>query len=137
MNTGFASLQETNLTYDLTGIVQKCYKEHVFTDYKSLFEADVEAVVAGYEHVVIYGAGANGIKTSNLFRRKGIALQGFMVSDDQPKQAEKNGLPIYRLSEFPFEKEGTMVVVSVAYARSRNAIVKNLRDGGFKHYFLL
>lgn len=137
MNTGFASLQETNLTYDLTGIVQKCYKEHVFTDYKSLFEADVEAVLAGYEHVVIYGAGANGIKTSNLFRRKGIALQGFMVSDDQPKQAEKNGLPIYRLSEFPFEKEGTMVVVSVAYARSRNAIVKNLRDGGFKHYFLL
>lgn len=137
MNTAYASLQETNLMYELMGVVQKCYKEHVFTDYKSLFEADVASIVAGYKHIVIYGAGANGIKASNLFKRKGIALQGFMISDDQPRQTEKNGLPIYRLSEFPYEKDETMIVVSVAYARSQNAIVKNLQDSGYHHYFLL
>ena len=60
-----------------------------------------------------------------------------MISDDQPRQAEKNGFPIYRLSEFPFDREETMVIVSVAYARSRNAIVKNLQEKGYKHYFLL
>lgn len=137
MNTEYASLQTTNLMYELTGIVQKCYKEHSFTDYKSLFEADIASIVKGYKYAVIYGAGANGIKTSNLFKKNGIALQGFMISDDQPRQAEKNGFPIYRLSEFPFDREETMVIVSVAYARSRNAIVKNLQEKGYKHYFLL
>lgn len=137
MNTEYASLQTTNLMYELTGIVQKCFKEHAFTDYKSLLEADIASIVKGYKYAVIYGAGANGIKTSNLFKKNGLTLQGFMISDDQPRQAEKNGYPIYRLSEFPFNREETMVIVSVAYARSRNEIVKNLEDKGFKHYSLL
>lgn len=136
-NTDWASLQLTNLTFELTGLVQKSYKEHSFTDYNSIFESDMEAMVSGYKYVAIYGAGANGIKASNLFRKKGISVQGFIVSDDQPKQSKKNGLSIYRLSEFPYPKEETIIIISVAYARSRNAIVKNLIDRGYENYRIL
>ena len=137
MNTDYASLQMTNLFYELMGTIKKCSEGKQFTDYDSLFESDIASAVAGYETVMIYGAGSNGIKASNLFKSKGIEVQGFMISDDQPRQTEKNGLPIYRLSEVPFEKNRTMVVVSVAYARDRNVIVQNLKDKGYEHYYLL
>lgn len=137
MNVDYASLYINNLLYDVMGCVQKCYKECSFTDYKSFCETRIETVVRGYKNVMIYGAGANGIKVSNLFKRKKLDLKGFVVSDDQPKQAKKNGFPIYRLSDVPFKKEETLIIVSVAYSRSRNAIVKNLKMNGYKNYYLL
>lgn len=136
MNSGYASLQCTNLAYELRGTLKKYGQGKKITDYDSIFETDITSVVAGYDYVMIYGAGSDGIKTSNVLKRCGIRVNGFVISDDQPHQDEKNGLPIYRLSEVPFEKERTMILVAVRYTRDQNIIMQNLRNKGYEHYYI-
>ena len=135
MNSDYASLQSTNLSYDLRGALKKCREKKRITDYDSLFETDIVSVVEGYANVMIYGAGSDGIKVSNMLKKEGVKVEGFIISDDQPGQKEKNGLPIYRLSEVPFEKDATMVLVAVRYARDQNVIMENLRKKGWKNYY--
>ncbi len=136
MNTGYASLQNTNLYYFLSGVLSKIRAQQMVTDYPSVFESDILSYCMGKQNVLIYGAGTNGIKTSNILSQNGIPAKGFVVSDDQPKQQEKNGYPVYRLSDIPFGREEVGIVVSVAYTRDRREILSNLRQKGFQDYYL-
>lgn len=137
MNTDYASLQNTNLYYYLSGALSKMRMQYMLTDYESMFDNDILSYCRNREKLLIYGAGTNGIKISNILSNNGIAAEGFIVSDDQPKQQEKNGLPIYRLSEIPYEKSEIGIIVSVAYTRDRREILNNLQEKGYKDYYLI
>jgi len=137
MNTDYASLQNTNLYYYLSGTLQKMRLKSVLTDYDSMFQADMLSYCQGKENILIYGAGTNGIKASNVLRANGIQMKGFVVSDGQPGQKEKNGYPIYRLSEIPYAKKSIGMIVSVAYARDRKEILENLKEKEYEDYYLL
>lgn len=137
MNTDYASLNNTNLYYYLSGVLTKIRTQQMVTDYDSVFQSDILSYCQGKKNVLIYGAGTNGIKASNILKQNSAAVRGFVVSDDQPGQKEKNGYPIYRLSEIPYEKDETGIIVSVAYTRDRREILANLERKGYKDYYLL
>ncbi len=137
MNTDYASLQNTNLYYYLSGALSKIRMQHMITDYDSIFQSDVLTYCKGKENILIYGAGTNGIKASNILKSNQILIKGFIVSDDQPKQGEKNGFPIFRLSEIPFEKDEIGIIISVAYTRDRREILSNLSKKGYDDFYLL
>lgn len=137
MNTDYASLNNTNLYYYLSGVLTKIRTQQMVTDYDSVFQSDILSYCQGKKNVLIYGAGTNGIKASNILKQNSAAVRGFVVSDDQPGQKEKNGYPIYRLSEIPYEKDETGIIVSVAYTRDRREILANLEQKGYKDYYLL
>lgn len=136
MNTDYASLQNTNLYYYLSGTLSKIRMQHMLTDYDSMFQTDVLSYCKGKENILVYGAGTNGIKASNILRNNQILIKGFIVSDDQPKQDAKNGFPIFRLSEIPFEKESMGIIISVGYTRDRREVLSNLAQKGYDDFYL-
>lgn len=136
MNTEYASLNNTNLYFYLSGVLAKIRTQQMVTDYDSVFQSDILSYCKGKKNVLIYGAGTNGIKTSNVLKQNRIDVKGFVVSDDQPKQKEKNGYPIYRLSDIPYREDEASIIVSVAYTRDRREILNNLSQKGYKDYYL-
>ncbi len=136
MNTDYASLQNTNLYYYLSGVLTKIRMHQMITDYDSVFQSDILSFCRDKKNILIYGAGTNGIKTSNILRQNGIEVRGFVVSDNQPQQDEKNGYPIFRLSDIPYVKEDVSIIVSVAYTRDRREILSNLNEKGYRNYYL-
>lgn len=136
MNTDYASLQNTNLYYYLSGALSKIRTQHMLTDYDSMFQSNVMSYCEGKENILVYGAGTNGIKASNILKNNNILIKGFIVSDDQPKQDEKNGFPIFRLSEIPYEKESMGIIVSVGYTRDRREVLSNLSQKGYHDFYL-
>lgn len=137
MNTDYASLQNTNLYYYLSGVLSAVRTRQTITDYDSVFQTDVLSYCKGKENILIYGAGTDGVKTSNILKNNQILIKGFIVSDDQPRQEEKNGFPIYRLSEIPYEKDGMGIIVAVGYSRDRREVLNNLSKKGYEDFYQL
>lgn len=137
MNTDYASLQNTNLYYYLSGILNQLRTKYEITDYDSVFQQDILSYCKGKQNIFVYGAGTNGIAVSNNLKNNDILIKGFIVSDDQPKQEEKNGFPIFRLSEVTYEKEDMCIIVSVGYTRDRIEVLGNLSKKGYNDFYLL
>ena len=137
MNTDYASLQNTNLYHYLSGVLSALRARQTITDYDSVFQTDVLSYCKGKENILIYGAGTDGVKTSNILKNNQIYIKGFIVSDDQPRQEEKNGFPIYRLSEIPYEKQNIGIIVAVGYSRDRREVLNNLAKKGYEDFYQL
>lgn len=137
MNTEYASLYSSNLFYYLSGVLGRLRKKYELTDYESVFNNDIFAYCKDKKIILVYGAGTRGIRVSNMLRSKDIMINGFIISDDQPKQLEKNGFPVYHLSEIPYEKSDAAIIVSVAYTRDRLEILANLQGFGYSDFFIL
>lgn len=137
MNNDYASLQNTNLYFYLSKMLDQVRAKYEITDFDSIVQQEILSYCKGKQNIFIYGAGSNGITISNNLKNNNIMIKGFIISDDQPKQNEKNGFPIFRLSDVPYEKEEICIVVSVGYARDRIEVLGNLSRKGYNEFYLL
>lgn len=137
MNTDYASLQNTNLHYFLSGALSKIRMTQMLTDYDSVFQPDLVSYCNGKKNVFIYGAGTYGIKVADILRQNGISIRGFVVSDEQQGQQEKAGYRVYRLSEIGEHAENMGMIISVGHTQVRREILQNIKEKGYEDYYLL
>ena len=83
------------------------------------------------EKLYLYGTGGVATRTAYALQKKGIRLDGFVVSDGQNVERELMGYKVHFVSEVDFENAG--VVISVE-ERLYQVITKVLDDKGVKNY---
>lgn len=67
-----------------------------------------------YDFVVIYGCGGNAPIIEKMLKNLGVFYKGYVVSNSQSEiPKERNGKPIWRLSQYPEAYDKTVIVVSV------------------------
>lgn len=81
--------------------------------------------------VYLYGTGGVATRTAYALQKKGIRLDGFIVSDGQPIERELMGYKVYFVSEIDLDNAG--IVVSVE-ERLHKVIAQALEDKGMKNY---
>lgn len=79
---------------------------------KQELPAELRAFVNAYKHIVIMGAGEFGMYAARMLASHGVEFNGFAISvrNDENSFMEK---PVYTLSEIPYDKEDTGVIVGI------------------------
>lgn len=97
----------------------------------SLYRSKLFDFCAKQEKLYLYGTGGVATRTAYALQKKGIHVDGFIVSDGQPMERELIGYKVYFVSEVDLDNAG--VVVSVE-ERLYKVITKVLDDKGMKNY---
>lgn len=79
---------------------------------KQELPAELRAFVNAYKHIIIMGAGEFGMYAARMLASHGVEFNGFAISvrNDENSFMEK---PVYTLSEIPYDKEDTGVIVGI------------------------
>lgn len=136
MNTDYASLQNTNLHFYLSGALSRIRMQNVITDYASIFQKDILSYCRDKKNIFIYGAGINGKKAHQILRKSNIEMKGFIISDDQPVQ-DGNEYPVFRVSQIPCDCGEAAVIVAVSRTKDRREVLNNLTHHGYQDFLLL
>jgi lipopolysaccharide biosynthesis glycosyltransferase len=81
------------------------------------------------KHVLIYGAGKRGMYLFDLFRVASVPVDGFVVSDGQKTAPDIEGVPVYELSEIPYGKEETSLILALKNEFLNQALPSLLESG--------
>lgn len=139
MNEEYASLQLSNLSYQLEGTVNVIKNRHSITSYDSFEHFDFEGFEAfcrRFSKLYIYGAGLYGKKYTEVLKNMGLDMEGYIVT----RKGQNNifdGHPIYSLEEFKensVEEVGIVVAVSIYYQEEIKCL---LDEVGIKNYYIV
>ena len=85
------------------------------------------------EQIIICGIGTNAKILSSIYRKNGIKVIAYLISDDQDSPcSEYEGIPIYKMGECGGEMKGNVVVSSVRESFS-SKVMKELMQYNFKN----
>lgn len=132
-----ASASYTNMEAVLTQILQRSKQKYSFCTYDDYLDGEAILYCKKYSRIQIYGAGENGYRAACLLKQHGILVDGFIVSDGQPKPAEKFGYSLQYLSELPYGDSKLGIIVAVANATFRAQIEVGLNEKGYKDIYIL
>ena len=110
---------------------ENAVKEHRNGDIEIL-----ESKLKAEKNILIYGCGFLGKRYYHYAIENGYNIQGMVYSDDYNISAREMAgynIPVYRLSEVPFEPEQAFFVIAVG-EKIHATIEKNLKDAGFCNY---
>ncbi len=132
----YASMNEVNKQYYLHQISKEVYR--LFGDFKTLFEfnklvfgAALRNFCYGYTRIYIYGTGYMAEQYKDLVPQ----IDGYIVSDGQPNERNKEGIPILYLSEIAVDKDvGVIVCVS---EKLQGQIIAQLKRKGINNYICI
>lgn len=79
-----------------------------------LLNNDQKRIIKEKRHVVIYGCGDYARKVENYFDANGIIWDGNVISDDVTNMRSFDQKCIWNISEYPYEKADSCVVVGVS-----------------------
>ncbi len=135
-STEYASMSEVNKQYYLNEICNQvrehCGRFDNFLELKKLiFKADLNNFCMRYTKRYIYGTGYMAEQYKDMVSH----IDGFIVSDGQPNERSKEGIPILYLSEIVVENDiGVIVCVS---EKLQGQIIAQLRRKGINNYICI
>lgn len=118
-----ASLQISNLNYQLMGTVRRLRDNYSISSYDRFDKFDLRAFLKfckSYERIYIYGAGIYGRKCAQILENNSICCQGFIVTNKGALD-KVFGYHIFDYNDFlkrekaNMEKVGILIAVSVHY----------------------
>ena len=77
------------------------------------FNENERTLLYGKRHVVIYGCGVYSKHVVTCLDKNHISWDGFVISDNQEPKDKKDGKPVWRLCEYPYDFYDTVVVIGV------------------------
>ena len=80
---------------------------------KKMLFTMTQSLLGTFSQVLVYGKGKRGEFFVKLAKIIGIAVTGFVVSDDHYSNAEYMGLPIYSYSQIPFSNNEVFIFQTV------------------------
>ncbi len=86
--------------------------ERFFDAYPDMFEYLANSLFHSFQYILLYGKGKRGRALRDIFKKAGIDISGFVVSDG--RTAYSNEIPVYPFSQIPFEKDKVIIVQSAA-----------------------
>lgn len=104
---------------------------------KQELPAELRVFVNAYKHIVIMGAGEFGMYAARMLASHGVEFEGFAVS-------AKNGgnffmeKPVYNLSEIPYCKEDTGVIVGICPFSGKwgwDSVLDSLKSAGIVNWY--
>lgn len=139
MNEEYASVQISNLSYQLEGTVNIIKNRHSISSYDSFEHFDFEGFEAfcrRYSKLYIYGAGLYGGRYAKILKNMGMDIEGYIVSQ-KGQNDFFGGYPICSLKEFmenSVEEVGIVVAVSIYYQEEIKCL---LEEEGIKNYYIV
>lgn len=94
----------------------------------------VKKITKKYAHIIIMGTGRYGTIIGKQFESNGIEFSGFAVSEKNENTNCFMGKPVWRLSEIPFDRHNTGIVVGINPLRWDD-ILYSLKSAGIEHYY--
>lgn len=137
MQPSYAAMAYASMDEMLYQIEKHTKSKYKFDDFGSYLDGDMLLFCAQFSEIFVYGAGDNGGRAAKLIISKGYHFSGFIISDQQPGKAEKDGYPIYKLSEIAKQLHIAGVVVSVTNKQFQTQIMKQLMRLKIKNIYLL
>ena len=142
MTAESASLQISNLNYQLMGAVQKLRGQYAISSFANFENADFDKMLAfckRYERIYIYGTGLYGKKYAEILVGHQIPYAGFVVTkkNSTDKVMEHD---VYALGELletehgKLEEIGLLVAVSVYYQEEISEMLE--REGIYQYYIV-
>lgn len=140
MTTKNASLQVSNLNYQLIGAMQRLKDDYSISSYSSFENFSLKEFAKfchKYKRIYIYGTGLYGRKYAEILYNNGISYVGFVVTNN-------NGLdnvdshPVYGYDEFEkieknnLQEVGIIVAVSVYYQEEISEMLE--QKGPYNYY---
>lgn len=136
-STNMAEVALNNQQFMLSNILKNVEKQSVSIDeYRDLKYMELKLFCNQCSAIYIYGAGVWGGRVANKLRELNIELNGFIVSDGQVHDSEKDGYPIYELSQMIGIPDCDGIIVAVAKSR-QPAILEVVRQKGYKQVFAI
>lgn len=93
----------------------------------------VKSFVEEYDYIIVMGKGLYAEKIVKQFSANEIVFQGFAVSQKNQDEQCFLGKPVWKLSELPFNKEHTGVVVAINPIKW-DEILDSLNEASIEHY---
>lgn len=142
MSQQYASLQISNLNYQLCQTVARLGKEYSISTYRQFEGFDKEKLYSFCEmhkKIYIYGAGVYGKRYAEILAQNGLKLDGFLVSERKGGMCVE-GYDICAIREFienddiDIKSVGVLVAVSEYY---QEEIVETLEEYGISNYMIV
>lgn len=142
MNTQNASLQVSNLDYQLQGVLQKYRNNCVISSYAGFERFNFTGFIhfcKSYKRLYIYGIGLYGKKYAQILDYNHIFYTGFIVTSCKSVDTICEH-PVYTFDEFlereekQEDKAGIAVAVSVYYQEEIGSL---LRKNGMKDFYII
>ncbi len=112
--------------------MKRLFKQIADSEY---IEKSFAGFLAQYEHLIIMGAGECGKTIANKLDKRGVAYDGFAISDSQVLTEKNRGKQVWHLRDLPFPKESTGVIVAVS-PKTLNEVLESLRAAHIENYFV-
>ena len=93
----------------------------------------LKSFVKEFDNIVVMGKGAYSKKIVKQFELNKIEFEGFAVSQKEQEEEWFFGKPVWKLSQLPFDREQTGVVIAINPVRWDD-ILKSLEKADIKHY---
>lgn len=137
MKSSYISMAYSNMNEMLQQIEKHTKARYKFKDFGSYLDGDMFLFCKNHPEIYVYGAGDNGSRAAKLIVSQGYHFSGFIVSDNQPDLAKKQGFPVYRLSEIGDSIYHAGIVISVTNRKFQSEIMQQLQKKGIKNIYLL
>lgn len=104
---------------------------------KQELPVELKAFINRHKHIMIMGIGEFGVYAARMMISHQAAFDGFVVSAKKEGENSFMEKPVYNLSEIPYEKEDTGIVVGICPFSGKwswDSVLHSLHTAGIVHY---
>ena len=104
---------------------------------KQELPAELRTFVNAYKHIIIMGTGEFGVYAARMLAGHGVEFDGFAVSARKDEEIFFMEKPVYNLSEIPYHKEDTGVVIGICPFSGKwgwDSVLDSLKTAGIVNW---
>ncbi len=104
---------------------------------KQELPAELRTFVNAYKHIIIMGTGEFGVYAARMLAGHGVEFDGFAVSARKDEEISFMEKPVYNLSEIPYHKEDTGVVIGICPFSGKwgwDSVLDSLKTAGIVNW---
>lgn len=104
---------------------------------KQELPAELRTFVNAYKHIIIMGTGEFGVYAARMLASHGVEFDGFAVSARKDEEISFMEKPVYNLSEIPYHKEDTGVVIGICPFSGKwgwDSVLDSLKTAGIVNW---
>lgn len=105
---------------------------------KQELSAELRTFVNAYKHIIIMGTGEFGVYAARMLAGHGVEFDGFAVSARKDEEIFFMEKPVYNLSEIPYHKEDTGVVIGICPFSGKwgwDSVLDSLKTAGIVNWY--
>lgn len=99
---------------------------------------ELKTFIDGHKHIIIMGTGEFGVYTARMLASHQVEFDGFAVSAKKEEESSFMGKNIYQLSEIPYDKADTGVVVGICPFSGKwswDSVLHSLETAGIANWY--